>query len=91
MYGGITVWLDGSGADTPQRGAYSLAEIHIAPEAAAMGLGEGAEVVLDAIEKLVDADAQIVGKKSLYIRLGARGDWPNLAEPSGDAVPDLAP
>ena len=88
MYGGITVWLDATGADTPQRGAYALAEVHIAAEAAAAAAADGGAVVLGAIERLIDADSQLVGKKSLYIRLGARGDWPNLAEP-GDTIPDL--
>ena len=89
MYGGVTVWLDATGAETPQRGAYALAEVHVAPEAIAAAGSDAASVVLGAIESLIDADAQLVGKKSLYIRLGARGDWPHLAEP-GDDIPDLA-
>jgi hypothetical protein len=39
--------------------------------------------VLAGIEAVLLADAKLVGKKSLYIRLGARGDWPDLAPPSG--------
>ena len=38
--------------------------------------------VLGGIEAVLLADAKLVGKKSLYIRLGARGDWPDLAPPS---------
>jgi hypothetical protein len=28
------------------------------------------------------------GKKSLYVRSGCRGDWPNLAEPGAEVLQD---
>jgi hypothetical protein len=45
---------------------------------------------MPALEALLNGDAQLVGKKSLYVRLGARGDWPNLVEP-GTTMPPLTP
>lgn len=50
-------------------------------EASALTTDELAAETEKAIEKLIDADPKVVGKKSLYVRLGARGDWPNLAAP----------
>ena len=94
LYGGITVWLDvqqpagGAAAAAPQREAYAEAEVQVAAPAGGAGV-VGAEPVLEAVAKLLAADEHLVGKKSLYIRLGARGDWPNLAEPSADYVPPL--
>jgi len=33
----------------------------------------------------------IEGKKSLYIRLGCRGDWPNIKPPGWDPSSDTGP
>jgi hypothetical protein len=40
------------------------------------------------------AGGTLAGKKSLYLRLGARGDWPNLMPPGWDpdnpeVIPDI--
>ncbi len=50
---------------------------------------ELAERSLPGLEALLLSDPKLVGKKSLYVRLGARGDWPNLAPPG--ELPAVAP
>ena len=47
-----------------------------------------AERSLPGLETLLESDSKLVGKKSLYVRLGARGDWPDLAAPG--ELPDRA-
>ncbi len=49
---------------------------------------ELADRTLPALESLLSGDAQMVGKKSLYVRLGSRGDWPMLLAP-GATMPPL--
>lgn len=36
---------------------------------------------LSAIAALLDKDEELCKKKGLYVRLGCRGDWPNLKPP----------
>ncbi|CAI5514031.1 unnamed protein product [Closterium sp. Naga37s-1] len=43
-----------------------------------------AEGALTAAKAALDADPQLPGKKSLYVRMGCRGDWPDLMPPSWD-------
>ncbi|XP_020574572.1 probable inactive shikimate kinase like 2, chloroplastic [Phalaenopsis equestris] len=45
---------------------------------------EVALACLRALKQLILSDKQITGKKSLYIRLGCRGDWPNIKPPGWD-------
>jgi len=72
----------------PQREAYAQAEVLVEAAALAELTGEHlAERTLPAVLQLLQADEKLVGKKSLYVRLGARGDWPNLAEPG--SIPPL--
>lgn len=33
---------------------------------------------------MIDFICHLAGKKSLYIRLGCRGDWPNIEPPGWD-------
>ncbi|KAK9144264.1 hypothetical protein Sjap_004167 [Stephania japonica] len=40
-----------------------------------------AQACLSALKRLVLSDKNLPGKKSLYIRLGCRGDWPNIKPP----------
>jgi hypothetical protein len=47
-----------------------------------------ADRTLPALESLLTGDTQLVGKKSLYVRLGSRGDWPLLLAP-GATMPPL--
>ena len=41
----------------------------------ALSGAELAERTLPALDKLLSAEKDLVGKKSLYVRLGSRGDW----------------
>ncbi|CAD6212198.1 unnamed protein product [Miscanthus lutarioriparius] len=50
-----------------------------------------AQGCLVALKQLTLADKKLAGKKSLYIRLGCRGDWPNIEPPGWDPESDAAP
>ncbi|KAE9446221.1 hypothetical protein C3L33_21880, partial [Rhododendron williamsianum] len=43
-----------------------------------------AQASLSALKQLILSDKKLPGKKSLYIRLGCRGDWPYIKPPGGD-------
>ncbi|KAK4486539.1 hypothetical protein RD792_006635 [Penstemon davidsonii] len=43
-----------------------------------------AQASLSALKRLILSDKNLPGKKSLYIRLGCRGDWPNIKPPGSD-------
>ncbi|XP_006471517.2 probable inactive shikimate kinase like 2, chloroplastic isoform X2 [Citrus sinensis] len=43
-----------------------------------------AQASLSALKQLIQSDKKLPGKKSLYIRLGCRGDWPNIKPPGWD-------
>ncbi|XP_049362510.1 probable inactive shikimate kinase like 2, chloroplastic [Solanum verrucosum] len=43
-----------------------------------------AQAVLSALKRLILADKDLPGKKSLYVRLGCRGDWPDIKPPGWD-------
>ncbi|KAG9131602.1 hypothetical protein Leryth_015149 [Lithospermum erythrorhizon] len=43
-----------------------------------------AQASLSALKQLILSDKQLPGKKSLYIRLGCRGDWPDIKPPGWD-------
>ncbi|KAB2053879.1 hypothetical protein ES319_A12G216300v1 [Gossypium barbadense] len=43
-----------------------------------------AQASLSALKRLILSDKKLPGKKSLYIRLGCRGDWPNIKPPGWD-------
>ncbi|KAK1306639.1 hypothetical protein QJS10_CPA10g01207 [Acorus calamus] len=43
-----------------------------------------AQTCLSALKQLILSDKTLTGKKSLYIRLGCRGDWPNIKPPGWD-------
>ncbi|CAN4076296.1 unnamed protein product [Withania somnifera] len=42
------------------------------------------QAVLSALKRLILTDKDLPGKKSLYIRLGCRGDWPDIKPPGWD-------
>ncbi|PON85409.1 Shikimate kinase/gluconokinase [Trema orientale] len=52
-----------------------------------------AQACLSALKQLILSDKKLPGKKSLYIRLGCRGDWPNIKPPGWDpsAGDDVSP
>ncbi|PIN09057.1 Nuclear distribution protein NUDC [Handroanthus impetiginosus] len=43
-----------------------------------------AQASLSALKRLILSDKNLPGKKSLYIRLGCRGDWPDIKPPAWD-------
>ncbi|KAL8226960.1 hypothetical protein R6Q57_016792 [Mikania cordata] len=43
-----------------------------------------AQAALSALKQLILSDKKLPGKKGLYIRLGCRGDWPNIKPPGWD-------
>ncbi|XP_068650988.1 probable inactive shikimate kinase like 2, chloroplastic [Aristolochia californica] len=43
-----------------------------------------AKSCLSGLKQLIISDKKLPGKKSLYIRLGCRGDWPNIKPPGWD-------
>ncbi|KAF8380741.1 hypothetical protein HHK36_028231 [Tetracentron sinense] len=43
-----------------------------------------AQASLSALKRVILSDKKLPGKKSLYIRLGCRGDWPNIKPPGWD-------
>ena len=82
LFGGCVVWLDvgGEAEDAPQREAYALAEVRVqaSPSVSAAALSEQA---LAALELLLREQPKLASNKSLYIKLGARGDWPAIQPP----------
>ncbi|XP_072983357.1 probable inactive shikimate kinase like 2, chloroplastic isoform X1 [Typha latifolia] len=98
LYAGFTVWLSQSEA-VDEASAKEEARRHIEDGSLAYAnadvivkLGkweldharEVAQGCLSALKQLTSLDKQLAGKKSLYIRLGCRGDWPNIKPPGWD-------
>ncbi|KAL7166801.1 hypothetical protein ACSBR2_037471 [Camellia fascicularis] len=99
LYAGFTVWLSQSEATdedsakeearrSVQDGnqAYSNADVVVKlggwdPDYAK----SVAQASLSALKQLILSDKNLPGKKSLYIRLGCRGDWPNIKPPGWDS------
>lgn len=50
-----------------------------------------AQACLSALKQLLLSDKELTGKKSLYIRLGCRGDWPNIKPPGWDPSSNSGP
>mmetsp|Transcript_33941 Transcript_33941/g.47021 ORF Transcript_33941/g.47021 Transcript_33941/m.47021 type:complete len:289 (+) Transcript_33941:64-930(+) len=92
FFGAVTLWLDDGSEgseDLPQREVYQQAEIQLKVAPAAERSGEEwtasmVKAALSGIKTMLDADEQITGKKSLYVRLGCRGDWPEFKPPGWD-------
>jgi len=97
LFGAFTIWLDDlteepSAESAPQRDCYRQAEIHLKVPPAADRSGEewaadAAQATLAGVKQMLDAwegEGSLPGKKSLYIRLGCRGDWPDLKPPQWD-------
>ncbi|EXB66503.1 hypothetical protein L484_017740 [Morus notabilis] len=98
LYAGFTVWLSQTGSideDSAKeearkhvqdgRLAYSKSDVVIkflgwdADHAQSL-----AQASLSALKQLILSDKKLPGKKSLYIRLGCRSDWPNIKPPGWD-------
>lgn len=82
LFAGCTVWLDvaGEAEESPQREAYALAEVRV-QASASVPAAALAEQALAALELLLRKQPKLAGNKQLYIKLGARGDWPDIQPP----------
>lgn len=95
LHAGVTVWVNQTSATDEgaaeeeaaqlKKGgseAYAQADVVVAlggwDENSAKPAAEGA---LRALKVLLEADKELPSKKSLYVRLGCRGDWPNIMPP----------
>ncbi|KAI3469178.1 hypothetical protein Pfo_025841 [Paulownia fortunei] len=98
LFAGFTVWLSQSEA-TDEESAKQEAKKNIqdglqgyANAEVVVKLGGWdaayskavAQASLSALKRLVLSDKDLPGKKSLYIRLGCRGDWPDIKPPGWD-------
>ncbi|WJX56344.1 putative inactive shikimate kinase like 2, chloroplastic [Trifolium repens] len=98
LYAGFTVWLsqtEASDEDSAKEethrnvkegvSAYTNADVVVKLQgwdpAYAKSVAQGC---LSALKQLILSDKKLPGKKSLYIRLGCRGDWPNIQPPGWD-------
>uniref|UniRef100_A0A6P4BFC9 probable inactive shikimate kinase like 2, chloroplastic n=1 Tax=Ziziphus jujuba TaxID=326968 RepID=A0A6P4BFC9_ZIZJJ len=98
LYAGFTVWLSQTEAideDSAKeearrtiedgRLAYSNADVVVKFQGwDADNAKSVAQACLSALKQLILSDKKLPGKKSLYIRLGCRGDWPNIKPPGWD-------
>lgn len=98
LHAGFTVWLSESEA-TDEASAKDEAQMNVQDGTLAYSNAEvvvklggwddggaqaAAQACLSALKQLILSDKQLTGKKSLYIRLGCRGDWPNIEPPGWD-------
>ncbi|XP_058772601.1 probable inactive shikimate kinase like 2, chloroplastic [Vicia villosa] len=98
LYAGFTVWLsqteasdEDSAKEETHRNvkegitAYTNADVVVKLQgwdpAYAKSVAQGC---LKALKQLILSDKKLPGKKGLYIRLGCRGDWPNIKPPGWD-------
>ncbi|GLT58547.1 hypothetical protein SLA2020_314320 [Shorea laevis] len=98
LYSGFTVWLSQTEAldeDSAKEEArrhfqdsslgYSNAEVVIKLQGWDADHAKSvAQASLSALKRLILSDKNLPGKKSLYIRLGCRGDWPDIKPPGYD-------
>ncbi|CAI8588218.1 unnamed protein product [Vicia faba] len=98
LYAGFTVWLsqtEASDEDSAKEEAhrnvkdgitaYTNSDVVVKLQgwdpAYAKSVAQGC---LRALKQLILSDKKLPGKKGLYIRLGCRGDWPNIKPPGWD-------
>ncbi|KAM1236368.1 hypothetical protein ACFX2I_037394 [Malus domestica] len=107
LYAGFTVWVsqteatDEDSAKEEARShikdgslAYSNADVVVKLQGwDAVHAKSVAQGCLSALKQLILSDKKLPSKKSLYIRLGCRGDWPNIKPPGWDpsAGDDVSP
>ncbi|KAJ6415508.1 SHIKIMATE KINASE [Salix viminalis] len=98
LYAGFTVWLSPTEAldeDSAKEEArmnvkdrsvaYSNADVVVKLQGWDSDHAKSvAQASLSALKQLILSDKKLPGKKSLYIRLGCRGDWPNIKPPGWD-------
>ncbi|GAV87703.1 SKI domain-containing protein/CS domain-containing protein [Cephalotus follicularis] len=92
LYAGFTIWLSQTKAideDSAKEEArrhiqegsvgYSNADVVVKLQGWDADHSKSvAQAALSALKRLILSDRELPGKKSLYIRLGCRGDWPNI-------------
>ena len=101
LFGQFTVWLDDAeaaeaakrarpGEHAPQRDAYAFADAHLVLSAKTVDSEDDAEAIaanaMRAIAAMVEGDPQLTGKKGFYVKMGCRGDWPNIQPPGWDGT-----
>ncbi|KAL5551058.1 hypothetical protein UlMin_001234 [Ulmus minor] len=105
LYAGYTVWLsqteaiDESSAKEEARRhvqdsrvAYSNADVVVKFQGWDPDHAKSlAQACLSALKQLLLSDKKLPGKKSLYIRMGCRGDWPNIKPPGWDPSSGVDP
>lgn len=105
LHAGFTVWLsvsdasDEASAKEEARRSVSSGNVAYAKADVVVKLGGWdpeytravAQGCLVALKQLTLADKKLAGKKSLYMRLGCRGDWPNIEPPGWDPDSDAPP
>ncbi|KAG0472991.1 hypothetical protein HPP92_014441 [Vanilla planifolia] len=98
LHAGFTIWLSESKADDEWSAreeasrsikdgnlAYTKADVKVKfARWDAHHAQEVAQGCLKALKQLVLSDKKLTGKKSIYIRLGCRGDWPDIRAPGWD-------
>ncbi|CAO2842339.1 unnamed protein product [Amaranthus hypochondriacus] len=98
LYAGFTVWLSQSEATDEESAkkeaikqaydgceSYSKADVVVKFDSWDASYAKTlAQASLSALKQLILSDKKLPGKKSLYIRLGCRGDWPNIKPPGWD-------
>lgn len=99
LYGGFTVWLsqsevtdEESAKEEAKRNiqdgflGYSNAEVVVKLGGWDASFSKSvSQATLSALKRLILSDINLTGKKSLYIRLGCRGDWPDIKPPGWDS------
>ncbi|KAI7729032.1 hypothetical protein M8C21_021855 [Ambrosia artemisiifolia] len=106
LYSGFTVWLSQSDAKD-EATAKEEARMNVASGGqgftnadVVVKLGGSwdndyskavAQAALSALKQLILSDKKLPGKKGLYIRLGCRGDWPNIKPPGWDPSSGTVP
>ncbi|KAL8112716.1 hypothetical protein AgCh_020144 [Apium graveolens] len=105
LYGGFVIWLskteatDESSAKEEVRTyiqegsqAYSNADVVVKLGGWDADYSKKvAQASLSALKSLILSDKKLPGKKGLYIRLGCRGDWPNINPPGWDPSSGVDP
>ncbi|KAI4314518.1 hypothetical protein L6164_027420 [Bauhinia variegata] len=111
LYAGFTVWLSQTEATDENsakeetrknindgRLAYTNADVVVKLQGWDPAYAKSvAQACLSALKQLILSDKKLPGKKSLYVRLGCRGDWPNIKPPGwdpsteGDVTPTHGP
>ncbi|CAA0825458.1 Probable inactive shikimate kinase like 2-chloroplastic [Striga hermonthica] len=98
LFSGFTVWLsqseakdEGSAKEEAKKNmedgneGYSNAEVVVKLAGWDPTYSKAvAQASLSALKRLVLSDKKLTGRKSLYVRMGCRGDWPDIKPPGWD-------